>query len=84
MSGLSTTVSLWRSLFLLLQDEDQEVRDSASDFMSVPSPLLGTGTHTHTAKVFTHTHNYAEMYLETTHTVWQKIIVLRADVGKIY
>ncbi|XP_036980256.1 thyroid adenoma-associated protein isoform X2 [Acanthopagrus latus] len=40
--GLSTTVSLWRSLFLLLQDEDQEVRDSASDFMSVPSPLLGT------------------------------------------
>ncbi|XP_070833382.1 thyroid adenoma-associated protein [Chaetodon trifascialis] len=40
--GLSTTVSLWRSLFTLLQDEDQEVRDSASDFISVPAPLLST------------------------------------------
>ncbi|XP_042358035.1 thyroid adenoma-associated protein [Plectropomus leopardus] len=39
--GLSTTVSLWRSLFTLLQDEDQDVRDSASDFISnVPAPLL--------------------------------------------
>ncbi|XP_069001377.1 thyroid adenoma-associated protein [Embiotoca jacksoni] len=39
--GLSTTVSLWRSLFMLLQDEDQEVRDSASDFISnVPTHLL--------------------------------------------
>ncbi|XP_039994968.1 thyroid adenoma-associated protein isoform X2 [Xiphias gladius] len=39
--GLSTTVSLWGSLFTLLQDEDQEVRDSASDFISnVPAPLL--------------------------------------------
>ncbi|XP_051271703.1 thyroid adenoma-associated protein homolog isoform X2 [Dicentrarchus labrax] len=41
--GLSTTVSLWRSLFTLLQDEDEEVRDSASDFIcKVPAPLLGT------------------------------------------
>ncbi|XP_070772051.1 thyroid adenoma-associated protein [Enoplosus armatus] len=41
--GLFTTVSLWRSLFTLLQDEDQEVRDSASDFISnVPAPLLST------------------------------------------
>ncbi|TMS04583.1 Thyroid adenoma-associated protein [Larimichthys crocea] len=40
--GLSTTVSLWKSLFKLLQDEDQEVRDSASDFISVPAPLLST------------------------------------------
>lgn len=41
--GLSTTVSLWRSLFVLLQDEDQEVRDSASDFISnVPAHLLST------------------------------------------
>lgn len=40
--GLSTTVSLWKSLFTLLQDEDQEVRDSASDFISVPAPLLST------------------------------------------
>ncbi|XP_049457282.1 thyroid adenoma-associated protein [Epinephelus fuscoguttatus] len=41
--GLSTTVSLWRSLFTLLQDEDQDVRDSASDFISnVPAPLLST------------------------------------------
>ncbi|GAA6230826.1 thyroid adenoma-associated protein homolog [Lates japonicus] len=39
--GLSTTVSLWGSLFTLLQDEDQDVRDSASDFISnVPAPLL--------------------------------------------
>ncbi|XP_030012231.1 thyroid adenoma-associated protein [Sphaeramia orbicularis] len=39
--GLSTTVSLWRSLFTLLQDEDQDVRDSASDFISkVPAALL--------------------------------------------
>ncbi|XP_044070655.1 thyroid adenoma-associated protein isoform X3 [Siniperca chuatsi] len=41
--GLSTTVSLWRSVFTLLQDEDQEVRDSASDFISnVPAHLLST------------------------------------------
>ncbi|XP_047459692.1 thyroid adenoma-associated protein [Mugil cephalus] len=40
--GLSTTLSLWRSLFMLLQDEDQEVRDAASDFISnVPAHLLG-------------------------------------------
>uniref|UniRef100_A0A8D3AXT7 tRNA (32-2'-O)-methyltransferase regulator THADA n=1 Tax=Scophthalmus maximus TaxID=52904 RepID=A0A8D3AXT7_SCOMX len=39
--GLSTTVSLWGSLFTLLQDEDPDVRDSASDFIAnVPSPLL--------------------------------------------
>ncbi|XP_031732003.1 thyroid adenoma-associated protein [Anarrhichthys ocellatus] len=41
--GLSTSLSLWRSLFTLLQDEDQDVRDSASDFISnVPAPLLRT------------------------------------------
>lgn len=45
VSGLSLTVSLWRSLFMLLQDEDQEVRGSASDFMSVPSPLVSEGAH---------------------------------------
>uniref|UniRef100_A0A3B4WC26 tRNA (32-2'-O)-methyltransferase regulator THADA n=1 Tax=Seriola lalandi dorsalis TaxID=1841481 RepID=A0A3B4WC26_SERLL len=39
--GLSTTVSLWGSLYTLLQDEDHEVRNSASDFISnVPAPLL--------------------------------------------
>ncbi|XP_015229151.1 PREDICTED: thyroid adenoma-associated protein isoform X1 [Cyprinodon variegatus] len=39
--GFPATVSLWRSLFTLLQDEDQEVRDSASDFTcSVPAHLL--------------------------------------------
>ncbi|XP_077438337.1 thyroid adenoma-associated protein [Vanacampus margaritifer] len=32
--GLLSTVSLWRSLFMLLQDEDQEVRSSASDFIA--------------------------------------------------
>ncbi|KAM4607989.1 thyroid adenoma-associated protein [Polymixia lowei] len=41
--GLCATVSLWRSLFRLLQDEDQDVRDSASDFISsVPAHLLNT------------------------------------------
>lgn len=41
--GLSTTASLWRGLFMLLQDEDQEVRDSASDFTcNVPAHLLST------------------------------------------
>lgn len=39
--GFPATVSLWRSLFTLLQDEDQDVRDSASDFTSsVPAHLL--------------------------------------------
>ncbi|KAJ8418447.1 hypothetical protein AAFF_G00141560 [Aldrovandia affinis] len=39
--GLSDTVALWRSLFTLLQDEDHEVRDRASDFTStVPGRLL--------------------------------------------
>ncbi|XP_029030898.1 thyroid adenoma-associated protein [Betta splendens] len=39
--GLATTLCLWRSLFMLLQDEDQEVRDAASDFMAnVPASLL--------------------------------------------
>ncbi|XP_061693127.1 thyroid adenoma-associated protein isoform X2 [Syngnathoides biaculeatus] len=39
--GLVSTVSLWRSLFMLLQDEDQEVRSSASDFIAnAPSHLI--------------------------------------------
>ncbi|KAM9318529.1 thyroid adenoma-associated protein [Pholidichthys leucotaenia] len=43
--GVSTTLSLWRSLFMLLQDEDHEVRDSASDFISaVPPHLLSADT----------------------------------------
>ncbi|KAK5853649.1 hypothetical protein PBY51_014784 [Eleginops maclovinus] len=42
--GLTTTVSLWRSMFTLLQDEDQDVRDSACDFIcNVPASLLSTG-----------------------------------------
>ncbi|XP_017296045.1 thyroid adenoma-associated protein isoform X2 [Kryptolebias marmoratus] len=41
--GLSATVSLWKSLFTLLQDEDQDVRDAASDFIcNVPAHLLST------------------------------------------
>nr|XP_015799588.2 thyroid adenoma-associated protein [Nothobranchius furzeri] len=41
--GLPATVSLWRSLFALLQDEDQEVRDAASDFTcAVPAHLIST------------------------------------------
>ncbi|KAJ0004955.1 hypothetical protein NQD34_011169 [Periophthalmus magnuspinnatus] len=43
--GLDTTVSLWRSLVTLLQDEDQEVRDAAADFICfVPADLLCPGT----------------------------------------
>ncbi|KAJ8248320.1 hypothetical protein GJAV_G00240740 [Gymnothorax javanicus] len=39
--GLSDTVALWRSLFTLLQDEDPDVRERASDFStSVPVQLL--------------------------------------------
>ncbi|XP_029377385.1 thyroid adenoma-associated protein isoform X2 [Echeneis naucrates] len=39
--GLTTTVSLWGSLFTLLQDEDHEVRNAASDFISnAPTHLL--------------------------------------------
>ncbi|XP_041107653.1 thyroid adenoma-associated protein-like isoform X2 [Polyodon spathula] len=42
--GLSGTLPLWRSLFTLLQDEDQEARDRAADFFgSVPSQLLVFG-----------------------------------------
>ncbi|XP_008428609.1 thyroid adenoma-associated protein [Poecilia reticulata] len=41
--GLAATVSLWSSLFTLLQDEDQEVRDAASDFTCcVPAHLLSS------------------------------------------
>lgn len=39
--GLTNTVSLWRSLFTLLQDEDQDVRAAAADFLSVPTPPAG-------------------------------------------
>ncbi|XP_041722121.2 thyroid adenoma-associated protein [Coregonus clupeaformis] len=41
--GVSHTVSLWRGLFTLLQDEDQDVRDRAADFISnLPTHLLNT------------------------------------------
>ncbi|XP_034080889.1 thyroid adenoma-associated protein isoform X3 [Gymnodraco acuticeps] len=41
--GLTTTVSLWRSLFTLLQDEDEDVRDSTCDFIcNLPASLLST------------------------------------------
>ncbi|XP_054654296.1 thyroid adenoma-associated protein isoform X2 [Dunckerocampus dactyliophorus] len=39
--GLVSTVSLWRSLFMLLQDEDQEVRGFSSDFIAnAPAHLI--------------------------------------------
>ncbi|XP_077468779.1 thyroid adenoma-associated protein isoform X1 [Stigmatopora argus] len=39
--GLVSTLSLWRSLFMLLQDDDQEVRSCASDFIAnVPTHLI--------------------------------------------
>lgn len=50
-SGLVSTVSLWSSLFMLLQDEDQEVRSSASDFIAnAPIHLIRAGS-VHTLNV---------------------------------
>lgn len=43
--GLTSTVSLWRSLFTLLQDEDQDVRTAAADFLLVQSPAAGDAAH---------------------------------------
>uniref|UniRef100_A0A096M256 THADA armadillo repeat containing n=1 Tax=Poecilia formosa TaxID=48698 RepID=A0A096M256_POEFO len=51
--GLAATVSLWSSLFTLLQDEDQEVRDAASDFTCcVPAHLLSSDQSLYVAGVF--------------------------------
>uniref|UniRef100_A0A8B9RME6 tRNA (32-2'-O)-methyltransferase regulator THADA n=1 Tax=Astyanax mexicanus TaxID=7994 RepID=A0A8B9RME6_ASTMX len=45
--GISHTLALWQSLFTLLQDEDQDVRDRAADFVCyVPKHLLTTGVTT--------------------------------------
>ncbi|XP_015218624.2 thyroid adenoma-associated protein isoform X1 [Lepisosteus oculatus] len=44
--GLSDTVCLWKSLFTLLQDEDQDVRDRAADFTGNVPPQLLTDQHT--------------------------------------
>lgn len=53
--GVSHTVSLWRGLFTLLQDEDQDVRDRAADFISnLPTHLLNPGTHTTSGQTRTH------------------------------
>ncbi|XP_066534782.1 thyroid adenoma-associated protein isoform X2 [Hoplias malabaricus] len=42
--GIKNTLVLWQSLFILLQDEDQDVRDKAADFICyVPKHLLHTG-----------------------------------------
>ncbi|XP_056902918.1 thyroid adenoma-associated protein isoform X1 [Takifugu flavidus] len=41
--GLPATLSLWRSLFTLLQDEDQDVRAAAADFISTPASPLSAG-----------------------------------------
>lgn len=43
-AGLPTTLSLWRGLFTLLQDEDQDVRAAAADFASAPAAPLSAGT----------------------------------------
>lgn len=46
MAGITHTLALWRSLFTLLQDEDQDVRDKAADFICYsPAQLIATGTH---------------------------------------
>ncbi|XP_067277498.1 thyroid adenoma-associated protein isoform X2 [Pseudorasbora parva] len=45
--GISHTVALWKCLFTLLQDEDQDVRDGAADFTCyIPSHLQNTGVAT--------------------------------------
>ncbi|MCI4376608.1 hypothetical protein PGIGA_G00190450 [Pangasianodon gigas] len=42
--GITHTLALWRSLFTLLQDEDQDVRDKAADFICyLPAHLISTG-----------------------------------------
>ncbi|XP_053476778.1 thyroid adenoma-associated protein [Ictalurus furcatus] len=42
--GITHTLTLWRSLFTLLQDEDQDVRDEAADFICyLPAHLITTG-----------------------------------------
>ncbi len=54
--GITHTVALWKSLFILLQDEDQDVRDGAADLTCyIPAHLHNTGIHTHT-----HTHTLKE------------------------
>lgn len=45
--GITHTVALWKSLFTLLQDEDQDVRDGAADFTCyIPARLHNTGVST--------------------------------------
>ncbi|XP_016392695.1 thyroid adenoma-associated protein homolog isoform X1 [Sinocyclocheilus rhinocerous] len=45
--GITHTVALWKSLFTLLQDEDQDVRDGAADFTCyIPAHLHSTGVST--------------------------------------
>ncbi|XP_065153408.1 thyroid adenoma-associated protein isoform X1 [Paramisgurnus dabryanus] len=42
--GITQTVALWKSLFTLLQDEDQDVRDRAAEFTCyIPAHLHDTG-----------------------------------------
>ncbi|XP_061086252.1 tRNA (32-2'-O)-methyltransferase regulator THADA-like, partial [Conger conger] len=47
--GLSDTLALWRSLFTLLQDEDPDVRDRASDFTTTVKGELLHPKHTDVA-----------------------------------
>ncbi|XP_056128449.1 thyroid adenoma-associated protein isoform X2 [Rhinichthys klamathensis goyatoka] len=45
--GITHTVALWKCLFTLLQDEDQDVRDGAADFTCyIPISLHNTGVAT--------------------------------------
>ncbi|XP_051772571.1 thyroid adenoma-associated protein isoform X1 [Ctenopharyngodon idella] len=45
--GITHTVALWKCLFTLLQDEDQDVRDGAADFTCyIPAQLHNTGVAT--------------------------------------
>ncbi|XP_027005873.2 thyroid adenoma-associated protein isoform X1 [Tachysurus fulvidraco] len=42
--GVTHTLALWQSLFTLLQDEDQDVRNKAADFICyLPAHLITTG-----------------------------------------
>src|SRR4029434_836436 len=72
--GISHTVASWQSLFTLLQDEEQAVRDRASHCIcSIPQDLLNavhTGTHTHThTHTRTHTHKTHTWVLENKNTI---------------
>ncbi len=51
--GSTHTVALWKSCFILLQDEDQDVRDGAADFTCYIPAHLQQHRYTHTHNTHT-------------------------------